>query len=327
MNRIEFFDINFNYFSHSMLSELKEIKQEPVQQVSQSPISAIVTKKIKEDNQEIERQKQLKFERRAQLQDRQSYLESISKDLMERIIAPQLEPQDLVALSKASPMLAEKTTNTRENVNGLLNPLILGPNLWKKVGFEVKDIPDLPKNIVNILEADCPFFVGKKVHQTHKLVLIPAGLDIHRQGELMKHLSTGNPATVFRGVLDELDKNIGDQKILKSYWILVTWDVIPGSRSESFENQQALIAKCPRYRLPTALEAIVLPTMNLESSGKDPVYLLGQNPTTYTRCSDNFEGDILTVGSFAPWGLDVDIDPLGDWESNGVLAVWEFIGS
>lgn len=48
-----------------------------------------------------------------------------------------------------------------------------GGDEWKEhLGYDVGKVPPLPPNIDDILESECPFYKGKKIGETHQLVLI-----------------------------------------------------------------------------------------------------------------------------------------------------------
>ena len=200
----------------------------------------------------------------------------------------------------------------------------IGPEQWKSVAIEVKEVPALPADIDQILKSDCPYCEGKKVHETHKLMLMPKGLSIKKLGELMRHLRKGDHETVFRsfhGVGE--DKNT--EEIKESYWVLVTTEVIPDSRNKSLTDQVGLIEKDKAYKLPTVLEAIALVTMDKVCSKEREGYLLPKEPRyTLTRCEDkDGDGDPLVVGAFASSGLAVSRDYFG-YDSIGVLALRKF---
>ena len=207
--------------------------------------------------------------------------------------------------------------------------MTIGPEQWidaigiekmKEKGIDVENIPALPNYIDEILKARCPFHPGKRVYQTHRLVLIPAGLSINLIGSLMHHLKTEGTdnGTVFRAIRNKIVQKMGGLQEKKASWALITCDVIPGSRKQIFTVQQEMIKIYPGYELPSVLEAIVLVTMHFKLTGQ---YLLSHNPWTYTRCREQFINWPLVVAGFGPSGLDVTHHYVHALESIGVVGV------
>ena len=52
-------------------------------------------------------------------------------------------------------------------------PIAFGKEMWATYLGDIGVEPPLPPDIKAILSAPCPFFSGKKVEETHLLVLIP----------------------------------------------------------------------------------------------------------------------------------------------------------
>src|SRR5207249_2641216 len=101
----------------------------------------------------------------------------------------------------------------------------------------------------------------KKVEETHVLVLIPKAvngqpLTLKSLGELIQKPKQG-PATKYRGFyLGEYQ----DVPVQQSYWVLMSRDVIEGSRNQSYNAQKQLVSSlCQKtnipYEVPKILEA------------------------------------------------------------------------
>jgi hypothetical protein len=78
----------------------------------------------------------------------------------------------------------------------LLSLKTLGEVEWKYYFGDVGPAPDLPSNMGAILDSTCPFWPGKKVRDTHLLVLIPATVNgepftLNLLGELIQRPSNG----------------------------------------------------------------------------------------------------------------------------------------
>src|ERR1700722_3919862 len=103
-----------------------------------------------------------------------------------------------------------------------------GVKQWNTFFGNVGEEPPLPANINEILESDCRFWPGKKVYETHMLVLIPAkvnlqDLTIDILTDLVKKPKQPGHPTEFsymEGPVSGNPEYIYDH-ITKSYWILV----------------------------------------------------------------------------------------------------------
>ena len=184
-----------------------------------------------------------------------------------------------------------------------------GKKMWEDYFGDVGIEPPLPPDILKILNSPCPFWSGKKVKETHMLVLIPASvngkpLTMARLGELVKAPKQGNASKY--GYLD-----LGEYKdipVSHSYWVLMTRDVLEGTRSKTYSDQTKIVnefrqrSRLP-YEVPHLLDAAVCIFMIHASTG---IKLYGQNPLTYTRCQEASSKDSqLCVGGFASPGLGV----------------------
>ena len=113
--------------------------------------------------------------------------------------------------------------------------IAFGAEQWKKYFGDVGQEPPLPANIHEILNSPCPFIQGKKKEETHLLVLIPATLNgqpltLKRLGALMKARDSKLKEGGYRYFND--NGNHIDTPFETSHWVLMTKDVIEGSRSK-----------------------------------------------------------------------------------------------
>lgn len=213
----------------------------------------------------------------------------------------------------------------------VLQEIAFGKKKWETFVGDVGYEPPLPKDIVKILKSPCPIWgkVGKKVYQTHSLMLIPETVDgkpltLKYLGELVKAKNNGNTTQYYYFDEDALQRH-GSTPSGKSYWVLITNDVLPNTKKLSFPNQQALIAQLKddvnvEYRIPKALEAAVLNFMIYVNTGKRP---FGKKPSTATRCQEKIDHKPLTVGGLDQKGLSIDLSYFGN-DSDGVAGVWNF---
>jgi hypothetical protein len=211
--------------------------------------------------------------------------------------------------------MAEKQINTFSHEKAF------GPKEWFiHFGTHLRNVPRLPPNIAEILSASCPFWLGKKVHETHFLVLVPQAVDdqpltLETLGELVKKPLTDSatPYSYFKlGAYT-------DSAVSSSHWVLLTRDVIEGSRNETYPDQQTLLSEKGHgvYAVPTLLDATVCIFLEHIRSGTS---LYGHSPWTYTRCQEKYNADWqLCVGGFDPAGLRIDYSSNDD-EHDGVAG-------
>lgn len=164
-----------------------------------------------------------------------------------------------------------------------------GKRKWAIYYGDVGEEPFLPKNIHTIMQAACPIWNGKKVVQTHMLLLVPKNIDekpvtLKSLGELVRAPKRGNP-TRFSYIQGEVYRALADQPVDKTHWVLMTKDTVPGcGHSEAEEN--ASIANCSQkaqveYVLPKVLEVSMGIFMKYVSTGED---LYKDHP--WTRCEE-----------------------------------------
>jgi hypothetical protein len=203
-----------------------------------------------------------------------------------------------------------------------------GSKAWSQYFGEVGGEPSLPADINTTLNSACPFWLGKQVKDTHLLVLIPAKVNgkpfsLDLLGELIQHPRGGGYATKYAPYGDLLKEAYGTQSPARPYWVLMTRDVLEGSRNERYASQKALVAghaertKLP-YELPGALEAATVILSHYVRSGER---LYADAPWTYTRCREFQKGNFVwtdhagnehpfdtwyaVVGGFSSGGLRV----------------------
>lgn len=189
----------------------------------------------------------------------------------------------------------------------------------------------LPKNINEILKSPCPAFPDKRIMDTHMLVWIPEAikgkkLTINSFGGLLNNqLEFANNPTGYREIWHHITLQIGDNQI-KSGWVLMTTDVISGSRNNFIAQQQEMIENLntnisqTHYRLPKAGEAIVCIMAYYLRSKKR---LFSDEPRTFTRCLENTGSYRIVLGDFALSGLVIDDRNTYANDATGVAALWE----
>ncbi|MCB1112658.1 MAG: hypothetical protein H7A37_03470 [Chlamydiales bacterium] len=180
-----------------------------------------------------------------------------------------------------------------------------GEEKLKELGIDLSDSPSVPRELLEELDKPSPYFDGKKVSETAKLFFIPKGLTLNNMGELAKSPIEGNK--VEKGywyMCSLIEQKHGDIPVQKSYWVLMTTDVIPDSRGKRRDEQLALASRVEGYDAPNLLEAVVCNYVNYVESG---MRLFGVEPWTYTCCNEEPINVLkLIVGAFASDGLVVN---------------------
>ena len=211
-----------------------------------------------------------------------------------------------------------------------------GAEEWRQYLGEVEEAPPLPVNIVDTLNSACPFWPGRQVKDTHLLVLIPANVNgkpyhLNLLGELIRHPKGGGHATEYRYYASGFQQQFGAQSPTGSYWVLMTREVLEGSRGQTYKNQKALVAGHAKrtqlpYELPGALEAATAMLSHHVRSGER---LYTDTPWTYTRCQElvAWHGSYcpVDVGGFYSGGLHIDYcDNVDDSHCYGVACLQKF---
>ena len=204
-------------------------------------------------------------------------------------------------------------------------------SVWEQYFGAVGEAPLLPTAIAEILNSPCPFWRGKQVKETHLLALIPsevAGqpLTLDYLEELTKRPQAGY-GTKYRFYWDGVREAIGYQSPESSYWVLMTRDVLPGSREKSYEAQCALVADHTArtglaYEPPGALEAAVVTLLHHARSGER---LYSDHPVTYTSCREkDKDGYPVIVGGFSSGGFLISYGNYGYNDAIGLAGLRKF---
>ena len=204
-----------------------------------------------------------------------------------------------------------------------------GAEEWRWYFGEVKEAPPLPVNIVDTLNGTCPFWPDRLVKDTHLLVLIPAtvhGKPYHLNllEELIQHPKGGGYSIEYDYYDSDVQEQLGTQSPGRSYWVLMTREVLEGSRGQTYKNQKALVAGHAKrtqlpYELPGALEAATAILSHYVRSGER---LYPNSPWTYTRCRELGDGQWpVVVGGFSSEGLVVGVSYVPNSSYGGVAGL------
>jgi hypothetical protein len=208
-----------------------------------------------------------------------------------------------------------------------------GAEEWSRYFGEVGEVPWLPWHVVDTLNYPCPFWPGKLIKDTHLLVLIPATVagrpfNLNLLGGLIQRPQGGSSPTKYRRYSNKIQAEFGTQSPIRSYWVLMTRDVLEGSKGKKYAAQQALVAHHAGrtglpYELPGALEAATVILSHYIHRGNR---LYADMPWTYTRCQDLVGHRYpVVVGGFSSEGLDIAVRSFNFHSHHGfdgVLAIW-----
>jgi hypothetical protein len=192
-------------------------------------------------------------------------------------------------------------------------------------------------NLSPQLASPCPFWPERKIAETHLLVLIPATVNgrpfkLDYLSELIQAPKNGGHATKYRCYWIDLKSQEGEKSVERSYWVLMTRDVLPGTRNKSYSGQKKILeekAKSTRlFRIggaPTLLEAATSILMEYVRTGKR---LYNDKPWTYTNCQEFVICAKSVAGGFSSAGLSLSQgnDSFMGYNSEyvGLACCWKF---
>ena len=217
----------------------------------------------------------------------------------------------------------------------IFNEFCFNPNHWNKFyGMSTvsneeidKAFKLLPNNINEILKSPCPAFPNKRIMDTHVLTWIPETINgktvtINSFIELLKQQAESSESKIDIVIWDRIIQQEGSKQ-LKSGWVLMTKDIIPGSRDKSYFRQIELITELngngqTNYRVPKTDEVIVCIMADYLKSKKRS---FSSDPWTYTYCQEYINNHQVLVGGFTTSGFIVCCSR--DCSNVGVAALWE----
>ncbi len=215
----------------------------------------------------------------------------------------------------------------KKQINAFSHPHAFGPKEWYTYfGGHLRNVPRLTSNIAEIMNSPCPFLTGKKVLETHLLVLVPQTvegqpLSLKILGELVKKPLIGNATKYDYFSVSEYT----DSPAPSSHWVLMTRHVINGSRNKSFKDQQALLKKQVIYEVPHILDASVCIFMEYIRTG---TRLYSNSPYTFTSCQEKCDAMWqLAVGGFGLGGLGICSGGNDEYDGLGGCRKFEPIGN
>lgn len=192
-----------------------------------------------------------------------------------------------------------------------------GQKEWATYFGDVGEVPPLPPNIHQQLNSPCPFEPTKKVKDTHMLVLIPKSVNgrpmtLKTLKELVENPRKGvkSRCEISGSLAGPHIESIGKTPLTESTWVLMTRNIIPGSRDLTFLEQIALIPAGTDYQVPKFLEAaICIFVQNVSSQ----VHGFTRDPWRFTRCQEKILSHQMIIGGLGtyPDGLCFNNPPHG----------------
>jgi hypothetical protein len=216
----------------------------------------------------------------------------------------------------------------------------------KRLDTLPKKIPPLPLDIHQIMYSKCPIYGDQKkedgtpylVKDTHFLSLVPRafGSINHLEGEILKpygekNYPKGQNPLQFQYFWNVVRAEHGNTPFRETHWVLMTKDVLPGSRNRNWAQQVAQVAALSRkafvnYEIPTLQESFSAITTDMVATGERR-YQAGDgqngNVHTLTRVNEITNAFHLVVGGSAPSGVYVNYS-YGYVNDIGVAALRKF---
>lgn len=183
-----------------------------------------------------------------------------------------------------------------------------GKKQWTKYFGEIDDEPPLPRGIFRLLQKSCLTEKGKKISQTHSLVLIPKSirnepLSLSSWEKLIGHPPTevGLCQTSIAKLWGTIMTNYGTEQVPNVQWILMMNHSLDKSRGQSYEKQEKIVEELSNeaklyYRTPTILEAAICTVVKkIESERHGFEY----KPSGFTRCVEKINAFQVHVGELS----------------------------
>lgn len=187
-----------------------------------------------------------------------------------------------------------------------LNLSIFGQAEWKEFyGFDIDNDPcQVPENIKQHARCLRRRFSGEEEAPLCSLFLIPKGLTLNKLKACVQNPLKGPVTKFHKDSWAAIFQELGRIKNDKSYWVLMTRDIIKGAKNLGYEVQKKRIAEkggfdCQPIYL---IEAAVCCFTYYVTTGN---YLFGANPTIFTRCQDWVLAWPIVVGDYSAEGLRV----------------------
>ena len=181
-------------------------------------------------------------------------------------------------------------------------------------------IPPLPTDIFEILYSRCLISRDKKkpdgtffkIKESHVLSLIleEFGTLAQLEKDILKPFGEANyPQNENPFHFRSFENLCGNQQTapMRTHWVLMSKDVLPGTKGKGYRRQEALVDSLSRkslvaYRIPTLLQTFATFAIHKIATGES-LYSDG-NVSTYTRVTDlSRRNGMMSFGGSAPSGV------------------------
>lgn len=254
----------------------------------------------------------------SQLSDRQNWI--TPEEQLERLSASVLK----AAFSKTSIIFDIRKIVASYLVDQLDPSLTNWHTALRRLKALPKKHPPLPWNIHQILDSKCPVYGDQlkpdrthyKIKDTHILYLIPGEFATlhHLEENILKPYGA---KTCPKGdthpfqFASFVHKEHGDAPFLDTHWVLMTKDILPGSREKTWKDQVAIITTLKKkaftaYDPPTLQESYAAILLHKVATGQS-LFVSDRYVYTCTRVQEMvFIKDVryhLSLGGFSYSGI------------------------
>lgn len=235
----------------------------------------------------------------------------------------------IARLKGASLSQTERLLDARQTINP---SIAFGFQEWAHYLAEISDdqVPSLPRDIHLTLNNECPFWKGKRIRDTHLLVMIPASVygrpfTLDLLGELIKSPNLVGHASNFRHYADKVKEAFGEVSPKSPYWVLMPKYILPYSEGKTRKKQAIMVDDYALktgfdYDLPSILEVATAVLTHYVRTGKR---LYVGPKTCYVCCRENFfSRESIVAGGFSQAGFSIDLSSASNTE--GIVCCLRF---
>jgi len=203
-----------------------------------------------------------------------------------------------------------------------------GTKALEAQGLTFDEIP--PMNSLGMIRELCKFSqIPVEENAGFTVLTLPRGLTLNKMIALAAAPQAPHQPAVINYIYAPITAQYGDTPVEGGGVVAISNGLLPGSRSRPVAEQRALVEHhgCQMPLVVEAVALLFLTNINSSTTATGPVYLLGRDPWSNTRCIEQIvaQGNPyhLVVGGFAPAGLGVRHD-FSDHEILGVVALRKF---
>jgi hypothetical protein len=213
---------------------------------------------------------------------------------------------------------------------------IFGKEVLEKHLGNVGEVPLPPKELLEAMEAPCPFYKDKKqkTKDTHIITWVPpkVGNDKLSPNRLEAFFNSEKSGANKIGFDNWtcFPEGVADQEAEGGYWLMMLKKPLETTKNMNCEVAERHVPQnYKNYDIPTLKDAMLCILLNYVCSEEKKERILArENPLRYTWCKENGkygDGTVwhMIIGAFASSGLDVD-SPHGAFDNVGVCPVRKF---